>query len=68
MRQPVTDNVLQQEGDGFERQHYLELDPERAFDAHGRGIAMAHMTGLEQMRYLGKGNTVEVTVAACSTG
>lgn len=32
---------IRDQGAGFNWQGYLEMSPERAFDTHGRGIAMA---------------------------
>jgi CheY-like chemotaxis protein/anti-sigma regulatory factor (Ser/Thr protein kinase) len=50
------------EGNGFEWQRYLEMDSTRAFDSHGRGIAMARMLSFDKVTYLGSGNQVEVEV------
>jgi hypothetical protein len=46
------------EGDGFAWEPYLELSAERMFDAHGRGIPMARLSGVDRLDYLGKGNEV----------
>lgn len=54
--------TVQDEGAGFDWQPYLDLSPERAFDPHGRGIAMARMGCFDAMEYLGNGNTVRVTL------
>ncbi|WP_198265426.1 response regulator [sulfur-oxidizing endosymbiont of Gigantopelta aegis] len=54
--------LIVDEGKGFEWQNFLELDPLRAFDSHGRGIAMAKMTSVDEIKYLGSGNRVEITV------
>ncbi|MCP3851115.1 MAG: response regulator [Gammaproteobacteria bacterium] len=54
--------LIQDEGDGFEWKNFLELDPFRAFDSHGRGIAMAKMMSLDEINYQGCGNKVELTV------
>lgn len=48
------------QGDGFDWHKYLEMDPGRAFDTHGRGIAMSRMVSFDSMEYRGKGNEVEV--------
>ncbi len=50
------------EGDGFDWRPYLEIQPERVFDLHGRGIAMSRMTSFDTIEYHGRGNKVEVTV------
>jgi CheY-like chemotaxis protein len=52
------------EGEGFDYTKYLELDPERAFEPNGRGIALARMMSFSRLEYQGKGNVV---VAAIST-
>lgn len=49
-------------GGGFDWQRYLEMSPERAFDTHGRGIAMSRMISFDRMQYLGCGNEVEAVV------
>ncbi|MBF0585257.1 MAG: response regulator [Magnetococcales bacterium] len=54
--------TIQDEGDGFQWENYLELSPKRAFDPHGRGIAMARKMSFDTLDYLGNGNTVVVTV------
>jgi DNA-binding response OmpR family regulator len=55
--------LIEDDGKGFEWQKYLELDPSRAFDTHGRGIAMAKLLSVESINYIGKGNKVEVLVS-----
>lgn len=45
-------------GDGFDWQDYLEFSPARAFDLHGRGIAMACKLSIDRLQYQGNGNTV----------
>jgi anti-sigma regulatory factor (Ser/Thr protein kinase) len=54
--------LIEDEGDGFEWDNYLKLDPQRAFDSHGRGIAMAKMMSVDEINYLGCGNKVELIV------
>ena len=49
-------------GSGFDWKPFLQIDPDRAFDPHGRGIAMARMLSFETLEYLGCGNEVRVTV------
>lgn len=49
------------QGNGFEWKQYLDFDPERAFDTHGRGIAMANKLSFDTIEYRGNGNQV-VTV------
>jgi CheY-like chemotaxis protein len=50
-------------GDGFDWKPYLELDPSRAFDPNGRGIALARNISFARMEYRGTGNEVMVAVA-----
>ena len=50
--------TIRDEGDGFEWDEYMEISPERAFDTHGRGIAMAKMISFSSVEYSGKGNVV----------
>jgi len=52
--------LIEDEGDGFEWKKYLELDPQRVFDIHGRGIAIAKLTSFESINYFGSGNKVEL--------
>jgi len=54
--------TVQDEGVGFDWEKYLQFDPERAFDPHGRGIALANMMSFDGLTYLGNGNTVEVKI------
>lgn len=55
--------TIRDQGDGFDWSKYLEFDPERALDPHGRGIAMARMMSFDVLEYLGNGNTVKLKVA-----
>lgn len=59
--------VVEDQGDGFEWEPFLELLPERAFAPNGRGIAISRQLCFSQMNYLGKGNAVEVRFAAASS-
>ncbi|MEW5769196.1 MAG: response regulator [Pseudomonadota bacterium] len=53
--------TIRDEGGGFDWQEYLELRPSRAFDLHGRGIALARQLSFDSLEYLGNGNAVRVT-------
>ena len=53
---------IRDQGKGFDWTPYLDLDPERAFDPHGRGIAMARLSSFDDLEYLGDGNEVLATV------
>jgi DNA-binding response OmpR family regulator len=50
------------QGKGFRWQNYVDFSPERAFDLHGRGIALAKATSFDSLEYSGSGNEVTVTV------
>lgn len=50
--------TIRDQGVGFEWKKYLDFDPERAFDPHGRGIAMARRMSFDRVEYQGNGNTV----------
>lgn len=50
------------EGSGFDWRPYLNLDAQRAFDTHGRGIATARMISFDTLEYHGPGNHVEAVV------
>jgi DNA-binding response OmpR family regulator len=57
----VVFNIIDQ-GNGFDWSNYLHISPERAFDTHGRGIAMANTISFDQIEYCGVGNEVRATV------
>ncbi len=40
----------------------MDFDPNRAFDPHGRGIAVARLSSFDDLEYLGPGNEVLATV------
>ena len=50
------------QGKGFDWQSYLSLDENRAFDSHGRGIAMARIMSFDTVEYRGNGNQVVGTI------
>lgn len=56
--------LITDQGTGFDWQQYMEISPNRAFDSHGRGIAMANSISLNQIEYLETGNKVRVTVSS----
>lgn len=51
------------QGKGFDWHNYLEMSPERAFDTHGRGIAMSRMISFDRIQYFGAGNEVEAAIS-----
>ncbi len=50
------------EGEGFDWREYMQLDPKRAFDPNGRGIAMARLISFARLEYEGRGNIVVAAV------
>ncbi len=54
--------IIRDQGKGFDWQQYLEMSPERAFDTHGRGIAMSKLLSFDKLEYRGCGNEVEGVV------
>ena len=54
--------TIKDQGLGFDWQGFLYFDPGRAFDLHGRGIAMARIMSFDSLNYVGNGNIVEVAI------
>jgi anti-sigma regulatory factor (Ser/Thr protein kinase) len=54
--------TISDQGEGFDWQQYMEMSPERAFDSHGRGIALANSMSFKQVEYHDNGKKVCVTV------
>ncbi|WP_420226026.1 response regulator [Pigmentiphaga litoralis] len=55
------------EGPGFDWPSFLEMSPDRAFDSHGRGIAMANMLAFDNLSYLRDGREAVCTVLHSDT-
>lgn len=55
--------IIADQGKGFSWESYLEMDPARAFDPNGRGIAMARQISFSSIEYQGCGNVVVAKVA-----
>ena len=55
--------IVRDQGAGFDWTRYLELSPERAFDTHGRGIAMSRLLSFDELEYRGCGNEVVASIA-----
>ena len=53
--------VVSDDGEGFQWEEYLQMDPNRAFDPHGRGIALAKMS-FDHLEFMGTGSTVTAKV------
>jgi CheY-like chemotaxis protein len=54
--------VIRDQGQGFDWHGYMQIDPQRAFDTHGRGIAMANRLSFSRIEYRGSGNEVVGTI------
>jgi CheY-like chemotaxis protein/anti-sigma regulatory factor (Ser/Thr protein kinase) len=54
--------TISDEGTGFEPEPYLEIDPARVLDAHGRGIAMARLLSFDDLEYRDGGRCAVATV------
>ena len=54
--------TVQDQGNGFDWTKYLEFSADRAFDLHGRGIAMAKAMSFSELEYQGRGNIVVAKV------
>ena len=50
------------QGKGFDWKKYMEIDPARAQDNHGRGIAQANATSFDRVTFSDKGNEVTAYV------
>ena len=48
--------VIEDEGSGFDWKSFVDINAARAYDAHGRGIAMASMVSFDSLSYNDKGN------------
>lgn len=57
---------VKDDGDGFDWHQYVDFTVERAFDNHGRGIAMARALSFDSLQYVGNGNTVVATIKPTS--
>lgn len=54
--------MIQDQGNGFEWQRYLEIDMNRLLHNHGRGIAMSKKLSFSSLEYFGNGNSVKATI------
>ncbi len=50
--------LIRDQGPGFDWKPYLQPNPARAFDSHGRGIVVAKTTSFDRLEYRGSGNEV----------
>jgi anti-sigma regulatory factor (Ser/Thr protein kinase) len=56
--------VVTDQGEGFNWQRYMMIDPSRAGDNHGRGIAQANAVSFDKLAYNAKGNQVVAFVSS----
>lgn len=59
--------TIRDDGAGFPWIRFLEADPGRAFDNHGRGIAIARAISFNSVEYRDRGNEVVATVRLGTT-
>jgi len=50
--------IIEDQGDGFEWKKFIDIDPTRAGDNHGRGIAQARIISFDKLNYNDAGNKV----------
>jgi DNA-binding response OmpR family regulator len=43
--------TIRDQGAGFDPKPYLQIDPQRVFDSHGRGIAIANLLSFDSLYY-----------------
>jgi len=56
--------TIEDEGAGFDWKNYITFNPDRAFDTHGRGIAMSKRLSFDSLEYSGRGNVVTAMIGA----
>lgn len=54
--------TIKDEGAGFNFKKYLNFDPRRSTDNHGRGIAFANSLSFDSLEYRGEGNEVVCSI------
>jgi CheY-like chemotaxis protein len=54
---------IHDQGKGFDWKPYMDFAPERAFDNHGRGIALSNHLSFDRLEYLGTGSEVKAFVS-----
>ena len=57
----VIDITITDQGNGFDWRPFLEIEPSRATQANGRGIAKANLLSFDSLAYRDGGRTVQVT-------
>jgi phosphoserine phosphatase RsbU/P len=58
--------TVRDQGAGFDWRPYLEPDPTRVFDTHGRGITIARRLSFDDLEYRDPGNVVVATIDVSS--
>jgi DNA-binding response OmpR family regulator len=58
--------VIRDEGKGFDWRPYIEMSPSRAFDTHGRGIAVSRLLSFDHLEFHGRGNQVLCRILSSS--
>lgn len=56
--------TIRDQGRGFDWQRFIDIDPQRAFDNHGRGIVIARTLSFDSLEYRGCGNEVVAQIHA----
>lgn len=56
--------IIEDQGQGFDWRKYMKIDPARAGDNHGRGIAQANATSFDKLSYNDTGNKAVAFVGA----
>ncbi len=54
--------TIEDMGPGFDWEPYMELNSDRVFDSHGRGIAIAGNYSFDRLEYLDRGNRVRAVI------
>lgn len=54
--------TITDQGSGFDWNEFMEFDTDRVMHNHGRGIAMANKLYFSNLKYIGNGNKVTVSV------
>lgn len=53
LSETMVEITIEDQGNGFDWEKYMEFDTERLLDPHGRGIAIANKLSLYQIEYIG---------------
>ena len=54
--------IIEDQGPGFDPGPYLSIDPNRVFDTHGRGIALARLMSFDSLDYEDDGRRAIATI------